>query len=416
MKNNNKVINLVALCALPLALVACGGGSDDTSSSGSPVSSPTSSPTPAPTASPSPVPATPVPTETPEPVAVSCFDVIDGQYDASLARLAADFPIGVSVPAGDFDNSILDRECARYLIEQQFSQLSAENIMKPSYLHPEEARYFFDDADELVDYALSEGKTVHGHTLLWHTQAPQWMENFEGTKQDWLDMVTDHVTTIVSHYDERIVSWDVVNEVISDNESETYRDSFLYQAMDKDFIAQAYTVARAADADSDLYYNDYNISGVPGKRARMLTMVDELIANEVPIDGIGFQMHINIHWPSACEIETAFSEVVSRGLKVKITELDIAVNPDEVTMANLSDELAQRQREKYREVVSIYRKTVPENLRGGITVWGLNDSDSWLRGYLMRDDWPLLFNDDYSPKPAYEGFIEGLQMTASDCL
>jgi endo-1,4-beta-xylanase len=47
-------------------------------------------------------------------------------------------------------------------------------------------------------------------------------------------------------------------------------------------------------------------------------------------------------------------------------------------------------------------------LRGGITLWGITDGDSWIPGFKKRPDWPLLFDARFQPKPALQGMIEGL--------
>jgi endo-1,4-beta-xylanase len=332
----------------------------------------------------------------------------------SLKNLA-DFPIGIAVSAGNENNSILrnDGGADRAVIEQHFDQLTAGNIMKMSYLHPSENTYAFEQADALVNYALDNNMTIHGHTLVWHSdyQIPNWMKNYSG---NYATMLQQHVQTIATYYAGRVVSWDVVNEALADdgdsNAIEGYRNSLWYQKLGAAYIEQAFIAARAADPEADLYYNDYNMEGGQQKFAYLLAMIDDFQARNIPIDGVGFQMHINIEWPSTTQIKNAFQQVVQRGLKVKITELDIPVN----TYANpnqyptFTPDAAERQKTKYREVVAAYLEVVPAELRGGITVWGLRDGDSWLIDLHGRPDWPLLFNDQLEAKPALDGFAEGL--------
>lgn len=333
-------------------------------------------------------------------------------------KALADFPIGIAVSAGDESTTIFGSSSSatvrRARIEQHFDQLTPGNIMKMSYLHPSENTYTFEHADQLVNYALSKDMTVHGHTLVWHSdyQIAEWMKNYTG---DYSSMLQGHVQTIVSYYAGRVVSWDVVNEAFADdgdsNAVNGYRNSLWYQKLGPSYIEQAFIAADAADPNADLYYNDYNIEAGQQKFDYVLTMVDDFLERGIPIDGIGFQMHINIEWPSETQIKNAFQQIVNRGLKVKITELDIPVNtyanPDKYQ--SLTDEAAERQKNKYREVVAAYIDVVPPELRGGITVWGVFDSDSWLIDLHGRPDWPLLFGDFGREKPALHGFAEGLQ-------
>jgi endo-1,4-beta-xylanase len=208
-----------------------------------------------------------------------------------------------------------------------------------------------------------------------------------------------------------------VNEAFEDNG--TYRNSLFFQKMGADYIAEAFTNARAADPAADLYYNDYNISPGGAKLNAVLDMVDDFKQRGIPIDGVGFQMHIYMGWPNASTLKNSFAEVVARGLKVKITELDIPINnpfdgsynfPNNY-VAEFTPTIANAQKIRFCEVVKAYMETVPEHLRGGLTVWGVNDGSSWLMNQIFGNkhaDWPLLFNDDLQPKPAYYGVANGL--------
>jgi endo-1,4-beta-xylanase len=45
--------------------------------------------------------------------------------------------------------------------------------------------------------------------------------------------------------------------------------------------------------------------------------------------------------------------------------------------------------------------------RAGITVWGVWDADSWIN-QPNKPDWPLLFDGNFQPKPALQGFADAL--------
>lgn len=297
-------------------------------------------------------------------------------------------------------NSVERRE----IVESHFNQLSAENIMKPAYIHPQESTYFWDDSDELIAYAQANGMSMHGHVLIWHSQVASWMENFTGDATAWNNMMVSHIDTIASRYAGDLASWDVVNEAFTDGPGSTYRPTIWYNNIGAEYLANAFIAARAADANADLYYNDYSISGDAAKFAQVLALVDDFQENDVPIDGIGFQMHINLNWPAISTIESHFQQIVDRGLKVKVTELDIEIG---TTTPDAGD--YELQRDRYQAVVAAYVNTVPTELRGGITVWGILDSDSW-----KGTTHPLLFYGsatpelEFSPKPAFYGFAEGL--------
>ena len=339
----------------------------------------------------------------------------------------ASMPVGVAVPAGRLSYSILNSIQRQALVNDHFNQITAENIMKPSYLQPNEDAFFFDHADALVAYATRSDKSVHGHALIWHYDLPGWMTSFNGDSAAWAAVMTAHITEVVSHFadGDTVVSWDVVNEAFADADNDNdgrndLRSTIWLENIGAEYLALAFRAANAADPNADLYYNDYNISGVPEKLNAVLDMVDQFLSapDPVPIHGIGFQMHVFLNWPDIDQIKESFALAVATGLKVKITELDVAVNTDRSrvpsSLTEFTDAAAVRQMERYEAIVAAYLEAVPAAQRGGISVWGITDQDHWLRRYNPLE-WPVLFDDDLEPKPALQGFADGLMGDERDC-
>lgn len=401
-------LNLFLTFATLFTLVACGGGGSNTSpvlvnssslSSASSLSSSVS----------------------------SAQSSASSEAGLSLKALA-DFPIGVAVSAGNETYSILrdnsNGAAQRVIIEQHFDQITAGNIMKMSYLHPQTNTFTYDHADALLDYATEHDISIHGHALVWHPdyQVPQFMQDFEGDKDAWMEIMKTHVETIAAHYSGRLPSWDVVNEAFNDDG--TYRNSLFFQNMGADYIEAAFVNARAADGTAELYYNDYSLSPGGAKLNAVLDMVDDFQEREIPIDGVGFQMHIYMDYPAISAIRSSFKAVVDRGLKVKVTELDIPINnpysasysyPDNY-VSEFTPPIAQQQKVRYCEIMEAYLDVVPAELRGGFTVWGVWDGDTWLNSVLFNnqhEDWPLLFDHDFNPKPALDGVASALK--GEDC-
>lgn len=332
------------------------------------------------------------------------------QSAAGGLKSLANFPIGVAVNAGFENNSILGSSTSaqqQAVVFPNFNQLTAGNIMKMSYLHPSESSFTFGQADELVSFASANGMSVHGHTLIWHAdyQVPAFMKNYGG---DFAAMLKNHVQTIVSHFRGKVVSWDVVNEALADDGEATLgnglRSTVFSQKMGLNFIDQAFINARAIDPQVDLYYNDYNIEAGGQKTRNMLALVDGMRSRGVPVTGVGFQMHVLIDWPSIAAIESSLKAVADRGLKVKITELDVSMKN---TYSSFTAEAAERQKQRYHDIVAAYMRAVPAAQRAGITVWGVWDADSWINEP-TRPDWPLLFDANFQAKPALQGFKDAL--------
>jgi endo-1,4-beta-xylanase len=348
----------------------------------------------------------------------------------SLRELAT-FPIGAAVSNNDSDTyNILTNVSEKAVVEKHFDQMTAGNIMKMSYLQPTQGNFSFTNADAFVDYAVSKNINIHGHALLWHSdyQVPGFMKNWSGSAADFITAVETHVTTIVDHYEAKggVVSWDVVNEALNDNSPSNFRtDSAFYTKSGNSavYIEKAFQAARAANANVTLYYNDYNIDQNNAKTTKLVEMLTDFQARSIPIDGVGFQMHVFMDYPSIASISAAMKKVVDKGLKVKITELDVAVNnpysggwPGS-KISTFTQAVALTQKKRYCEIVKAYLDTVPANLRGGITVWGTTDASTWLTTATSQYNgeaiaWPLLFDNNYNDKPALRGFADALQGNA----
>lgn len=414
---------LCLAAASTLALAACGGSSS--SSSPPPVNNSSSSSSSVSSSS-----SSEVSSSSSEVSSSSSAGPIAVKTDVQLYTQAS-FPIGVAVSAANEPFSIFNNNDGverQDVITHHFNELTAGNIMKMSYLHPQEDNYTFGDADVLVNFAKSNGMKVHGHALVWHPdyQVPGFMKNYSG---DWEAMLIEHVTTIVNYFDDTVVSWDVVNEAISDspNQGDGWRKSLFYNALPPaaegdipEYIKVAFKAARDAKPEGlDLYYNDYDNTANTARLNKTLEIAAAL-KDEGTIDGVGFQMHIYMDYPSLNNFENAFQQVVDMGLKVKITELDIpVVNPygsaTPPPLPEYGETLMGQQKLRYCQVTQVYLDTVPEAQRGGITVWGLGDNESWLMNQFRNatgaeydDVWPLLFNADLSEKPALLGIAEAL--------
>jgi endo-1,4-beta-xylanase len=315
---------------------------------------------------------------------------------------AMPFPMGAAINNGLIKNRAVYRE----LLVKEYNSLTSENEMKFAQLHPAENTYTFTEADFIVDFAKQNNMRVHGHTLIWYKNVPNWVLNYQGDKTAWENLLRNHVRTVVLRYKGKVKSWDVVNEAISDQNG-ALRDCIWLQKLGEDYIAKSFIYAREADPDALLFYNDYGNEFGPTKRTAINNLVLKLKNAGVPIDGIGLQMHTR-YTQSDDNLANAINTAAATGLKVHIAELDIAVNPDNIVGLTFSAGLAAQQKAKYQFIVKTYH-AIPKNQQFGITTWNLADADTWIRGEFNRPDWPLPFDDQYQKKPAYQGILDGIK-------
>ncbi len=285
----------------------------------------------------------------------------------------------------------------------QFNSFTPERIMKPQYLHPQIDRFDFNEVDHLVEFCKKYKLRLHGHTLVWHKSLPVWMDNFTGSKEQWETMYKDHITKIVSHCKGRIKSWDVVNEAFNDDG--TLRKNIWLKNIGESYIEKAFVYASEADPDAKLFYNDYSIELPGAKLDAVLRHMTNIRGKGIKIDGIGLQMHVTLAYPDISAINQATQRIQKEGFAVHYSELDVRLNVG--TLFFSKKKLYAMQKARIKEIVQGYMK-LDSASRFGITMWGVGDNDSWLTEESIRAR-PLLYNTSYKIKPAYCGFIEGLQ-------
>lgn len=303
------------------------------------------------------------------------------------------FPVGVAVNINEFNSDLTYKT----IVSNEFNSITAENVFKAENLHPTQVDFYWSEADALMNYCLQNNKRMHGHTLIWHNQLPIWMVEFTGTKEDWEEMFKQHIQTIVAHFKGKVASWDVVNEAF--NEDGTLRNTIWKEHIGEDYIEKAFVYAKQSDPDALLFYNDYNLESNTTKRNAVLSYFNQLRGKGITIDGIGLQMHVGILYPSPAQIQEAISVVVLSDYKLHLSELDISVNQQGLDIEP-NAQLFLEQAQYLEKIIQEYKK-VPKQLQHGITVWGVSDKHTWIRTFFNREDYPLLFDDNYQKKPAY---------------
>ncbi|WP_044206642.1 endo-1,4-beta-xylanase [Flammeovirga sp. OC4] len=312
------------------------------------------------------------------------------------------------------------------LVEQQYNSIVAENCMKPEEIHPSKGVYNFKEADQFVEYGEKNNMFIVGHTLVWHSQVPDWFflddEGNTVSREQLIERMRDHIYTVVGRYKGRVQAWDVVNEAIDDKEG--LRKSKWHQIIGEDFIELAFKFAHEADPDAELYYNDYSLI-LPHRRAEAVKLVKNLIDKGIRVDGIGMQAHYGIDYVKIPEFEKSITDFASLGVKVMLTELDISVLP--FPTEEISAEISQ----KYALVPEFdpYTSTLPDSMQtklaqnyvdlfkvllkhqekiGRVTFWGVNDAHTWRNNWPIegRTDHPLLFDRNNQPKKAYHAVLE----------
>jgi len=256
----------------------------------------------------------------------------------------------------------------------------------------------FRAGDAIVAYGQANGMQIKGHALIWHGSVPGWVGALSA--EDLRVAFENHIRAVAEHYRGRVIAWDVVNEAIADDGS-GLRDTVFRQKLGDQYIADAFRLARQADPQALLFYNDYGGEGLSQKSNRIYDLVQGLRAQGVPIDGVGLQMHITAtNPPSDASIAANMRRLAGLGLSVNISEMDVRIRDAPGTTQMRLD----LQKSVYHSIVGV---CVAEPRCDGVTFWGFTDAYSWIDKQFGADD-PLLFDEQYAVKPAYYGVLDAL--------
>jgi len=312
------------------------------------------------------------------------------------------------------------------IVEEQFNSITPENNLKWERVHPMPDKYNFEPADSFVAFGERNKMFIIGHCLVWHSQTPNWVFQDENgnpaTRELLLQRMKDHIYTVVGRYKGRIHGWDVVNEAVDDDGS--LRKSKWLEIIGEDYIEKAFQFAHEADPDAELYYNDFN-EWYKGRCETIVTIVNNLKEKGIRIDGIGMQGHWGIDYPSIEEMDAAMKAYSETGCKLMITELDMDIlpNPFNYTGADVSkrfelsdetnpypnglpDSMQVVQSNRFVEYFKLFLKY--KDAMSRVTFWGVHDGQSWKNHFPIRGRtaYPLLFDKNLKPKPAFDEVIK----------
>lgn len=309
-----------------------------------------------------------------------------GQVRAALVRRPP-IPLGTAI---DWSELQADPALERLFLDH-FGQMSPENELKLFALQPRQGVYNFYTADRMVDWALSHGKRVRGHTLVYGNQLPHWMTSRAWTRDELLAVMRDHIETVMRHFHGRVAEWDVVNEAVG-SWGDGWVHNLWYDVIGPDYVDQAFRFARAADPDAQLFYNDYGTE-LPDhpKTVRARALVSHLVSAGVPIDGVGLESHVSNQFKAdGFEVAETMRRFAAMGLDVAVTEMDVRTNGGGPLAAELDT-----QRTTFGGSARACRM---EPRCTSFTTWGISDRYSWFE---VPELAPLMFDASMVPKPAF---------------
>jgi endo-1,4-beta-xylanase len=295
-------------------------------------------------------------------------------------------------------------------------------------LRPNMGKFNFYIPDYALRYAENGNIKINMGAILssFDNEYPEWIKNVT-TREKLFEIVDYHIEGVMNHYKGKVSTYILINEFFGNPFINQRGYSFWLDKItslgisQEEFITHIFNTAKKIDPNSILIFNEYGmeIAGSttysPEKDTKIYNLLTNVLKQNAPIDGIGFQMHL---YAKDFRTDKKFDEKIQTlknqikkyrelGLDIYITELDIRLNEG---LSDLTPE------ERYKLQGKIYQAIIKVAIEEGvkqINIWGVSDRDSWLErpeigGPNASQADPLLFDNNDDPKPAYYGVLKGL--------
>jgi len=290
------------------------------------------------------------------------------------------------------------------LLGGQYNLITAENECKWTATEPNRAQFSYDQCDRVLQFARTNSQTFRGHNLCWGEYNPGWLTNGQFTPDTKRSILENHIRNVMSHYGNNAYCWDVVNEAVSDTSGVQFKNNVWYPDI-PDYVDFAFKTARSVNPTMKLFYNDYNIASATGwsqdKSQRVYDMIKSMKTRGIPIDGIGFQLHVNLDYDSMISgVRQNIQRYADLGLEVHFTELDIRCSQDN---CQWTPDKEQTQAKIYADLLQVCLDF--PNTCKNFETWGFTDKYTWL----STNQHPLPFDENYNPKPAFESLLTTMQ-------
>lgn len=297
---------------------------------------------------------------------------------------------GVSIGAATSAAQLYEDRSFADVLLSECDRIVPEWEMKWSAIYSVQGRVDLGGMDKICSFAKEKGLRVRGHPLIWHARLPVHIQaEIDAGRAKVL--LKNHVSFVMSRYQDVIDSWDVVNEAIlpSDGNSNGFRSSPWFSALGPSYIHNAFELAREFAPNARLVYNDYNVEYDGVKADAVLSLLKSLTSARIPIDAVGLQSHL---WATRRRIEREkfirfCGSIRDLGLEILVTELDVRENQFEYSTEHRDRVVSKVVEEYLKALLSV---AVPKEL----CFWGLSDRYSWLskpqynpenpRGYVNR--------------------------------
>ena len=178
-----------------------------------------------------------------------------------------------------------------------------------------------------------------------------------------------------------------------------------------DYIKLAFEHARSVDPDATLIINEWGadyigqdhdyIGKLSNRHNRVESyykLVVDLLKQGTPIDGVGFQFHLDVGLdsPSVDSILDNLARYHALGLKTYITEMDVRI-PKPLT--------AEKLRDQARVYATVFRAALQSPSTHDVMLWDFTDRYSWITrsdGFFPNHAVGTIMDDELRLHPSFQ--------------
>lgn len=313
-----------------------------------------------------------------------------------VEQLRHEFWFGCAIANSLADGTMKESDLAQYKEKflQNFNSAVTENAVKWPSMEREKGKVNYAIVDGILKWTEENDIPLRAHNLFWGV--PKWVHPWvKNLNNDELRQTLQRrAETVTAHYKERFTEYDLNNEMIHGN---YYEDR-----LGPDITKNMATWAHNGDPDAKLFLNDYDIlTGV--MLPQYMAQIRTLLAQGVPIAGIGVQGHLHAEIFDRRSLMDALDSLAVFNLPIRITEFNIPGQRSEYYEDKITNMTPVEAEANARELGDYYKICFAHPAVEGIIMWGFWAGANWIPVSSM-------YNRDWSATPiekAYKDLVFG---------
>ncbi len=307
-----------------------------------------------------------------------------------VEQLSHEFWFGCAISNGLAESywSENDKETYKEKFLENFNSAVTENAVKWGNMERRKGEVNYDVIDGILKWTEENNIPLRGHNLFWGISqfVQSWVKELDD--DELRETLQNRAETVTRRYKGRFAEYDLNNEMIHGN--------YYEERLGADITKQMAQWAHNGDPDANLWLNDYDIL-TGNKLKEYMAHIRKLLAEGVPVAGIGVQGHLHSETFDREQLRNALDSLATFDLPLRITEFNMPGQRskyyrDKITLLTPGEEELKAQ-----EMADYYRICFAHPAVDGILMWGFWEGANWIPvSSLYRRDW--------SPTPAAETY------------